>query len=224
MGHAASVAWHLHEREARRVSTIAEMARREAERAEAEDDTPDTGEPVEPDDGDSGSGDPGAPDGEPGEPAPDAEAIQRAVEKAHTTYEKALAKIDGLAFDQMVECDRCGSMGYHPPQVLVLPEPKPAPDRETCPDCDGLGQVLSGAKNELHYLEQCNRCNGNGWVSKARDAQYTPPPNGAPGALAMTPGAPDPYGTPSPSTMPLDAWQRPFGHPHYGVPPAAISG
>jgi DnaJ-class molecular chaperone len=51
----------------------------------------------------------------------------------------------------------------------ILPAPKPddlqqAADTETCPECDGWGDVLTGAKVERGRIKPCSRCTGTGYI------------------------------------------------------------
>ena len=190
------------------MSRVTDLARAEADAIEAveEEENPTEPEPEpEPEP---------TPEPEP-EPPPDVGKMQKAIERVHGNYEAALKKVPGLMFDAYQPCENCGSMGY------VLPSDQPefeyqrAPDKDTCPECAGAGLVISGARNENHALEQCSKCNGNGWVTIARPE---------PVRYAETTGVPAPTmldqnGGPQPVN---DAWDRPWGHPHYGVPPAMV--
>jgi len=110
-----------------------------------------------------------------------------------------------------------------------------AEDAEACPTCDALGLVLTGSKVPDQKTKLCIMCNGRGWRSAVAPAVLpygtaaSPTAAAAPGlawpmpAPASAPAGPYPgYGI---SFVPLpggveDAWQRPAGHPHWGLDPA----
>lgn len=92
---------------------------------------------------------------------------------------------------------------------------KVATDAEMCPDCDGEGDVLTGAKKEIAREKPCTRCGGKGWIPTV--VPYVPTPIPTP---AQFPGAAVPY-TPLPVGT-NDAWNRPAGHPHWGLDPAMV--
>lgn len=214
------------------MSTLADRVEEEARRAEAENPDEPTPEP-EPEP---------KPEPEP-EPEPQAfvnigpEEIRKA-EAKRTAYRKAIGAILG---EEAVthECLLCAGLGYLPDlpppgtqfgiiltddgPALVADEPMrepeylPAPDKAECPECAGLGMVLTGAKTEHGRVAPCSKCSGNGWV------------------MVIRPEAPGPpaFGTPPPPVAPSyaegnglgpDAWGRPYGHQHWGVAPASIPG
>jgi len=106
---------------------------------------------------------------------------------------------DGLAFEAQA-----------PPSEIPLLQ---APDKTMCPECDGWGEVFSGSKAPHGAITPCSKCSGNGWVMIARDEPA---------------GQPVTYVSPGVTTPVLqgveDAWGRPPGHQHWGVPPAMIPG
>ena len=110
---------------------------------------------------------------------------------------------DGLAFEVVPPT----------PDIPLLQ----APDKAMCDECDGYGEVLSGSKAPHGLVTPCSKCMGNGWVMVARD--LPPPTSGLPGPVVVAPG---------PVAVAVsggeDAWGRPIGHQHWGVPPAMISG
>jgi hypothetical protein len=157
-------------------------------------------------------------------------------EKAIAAHRKKLAGIFGpeaVAHD----CFACAGMGFTPElppdgmtfrvvyteagAELVAESPVPdtplreAPDKEACPECDGIGQVLSGSRNPHARVVGCSKCSGNGWIVKAREPEpmtYSPEP--------VASGMPN-GGQASIGTIP-DAWGRPAGHKYWGVPPADV--
>jgi hypothetical protein len=188
------------------------------------------------------------PDPEPGpdepEPEPEPEAtaigpeeIQKA-ERARSAYRKKIGDILG-ADSVEHECLLCAGLGYlpalPPPGVtftivdteegpaLLADEPRSEPPykvsevTETCAACDGYGLVLTGSKTEGGRLWQCSVCNGAGHtpIAGALPSPHPVAPQGAAPPLQAAPPMPD--GVP-------DAWGRPSGHQHWGVPPAAIPG
>jgi hypothetical protein len=99
--------------------------------------------------------------------------------------------------------------GEAPPDLLV------AQDKTTCDACDGHGRTLTGSKVPGQDALPCGSCNGQGWKYAA--AVPVPPPMPA---LASVPNLVAP---PAPAGVgPLDAWQRPVGHPDYGRSPAEV--
>ena len=194
------------------------------------------GEPAEP-----GEPDPDDPDA-PAEPEPaellaaiGPETLEKA-ERKRANYRKGMAELLGEAYVAH-ECIFCTGLGYtpDPPPVgavftvveseaglgfdFELPGAegnlKMALDKGPCEECGAEGFVLTGSKNPNARTAACGRCNGNGWVVVAR------PPE--------APAVPAGY-APSPPVNPAvaagqnleDGWGRPFGHKHYGVPPAMI--
>lgn len=215
------------------MASVAEMAREEAERVEAEEeDEQGAGEPESGDDEDE--------DEEPGNPATEAigpDEIKRA-ERAREAQRRKLAGILGDAYVAH-ECLFCSGLGY-------APEPWPAgvklavvqgedglafeveapslempllsaQDKAMCGECDGWGEVLSGSKASHGAITPCSRCAGNGWTQIAR-GEPTAPPYPQPDASGALPNVT------APSTGLPDAWGRPSGHQHWGVPPAMIAG
>lgn len=164
------------------------------------------------------------------------DAAIRKAERAIADQKTRLAKILG---DEMVahDCPLCSALGYLPElpppgatlevvetddgvsfNILapgVPPELKDARDKVACDWCDGYGQVRSGSKFPPAAVVPCTKCLGNGWQTVAADAPqtiYVPSPTGA-----VPNGA-----TNQPMQVPDDAWGRPYGHPHYGMPPSMV--
>lgn len=95
------------------------------------------------------------------------------------------------------------------------PDYKASTDVETCTACDGWGDVLSGSRHPTHLTKACTKCGGMGYQNKETViSQYVlAPPEPYPGSSLTY--------TPVPMGMP-DAWQRPAGHPHWGLDPASV--
>jgi hypothetical protein len=214
------------------MSTLAEQVDVEQAEYEAEGE----GEPEpEPDP------EPGPDEPEPAEPealvAIGPDEIAKA-ERARSAYRKKIGDILGAESVEH-ECLLCAGLGYlpalPPPGVtftivdtdegpaLLADEPRSEPPykvsevTETCAACDGYGLVLTGAKTEGGRLWQCSVCGGAGHVPKAG---ANPPLHAvAPTAAPSPPSADITMGGSVP-----DAWGRPSGHQHWGVPPAAIPG
>src|SRR5438874_3222775 len=218
---------------------LQDMVEEEAAAAEADDDEEEAAAADEP------TPEP-EPEPEPGpEPEPEPQAFAaigekeiKAAERARDAYRK---KIGAILGDAAVthECLLCAGLGFLPdlppagttfsivlteegPQLLAqeaLSEPDylPAKDKATCDWCDGFGQVLSGSKNEHGRVVMCTKCAGNGWVQipvaepVPLVAASPPVPDYTPNGAAERPGVPD-------------AWGRPPGHQHWGVPPAQVLG
>lgn len=170
----------------------------------------------------------------------DSAAISEAdLKRAERAIEAHQRKIGGILGDDMVahECLLCQGLGFVPavPEpgsfAVVVDdggpvlqwsqpgEPPPflsvAPDKERCPECDGYGETVTGSRSPHALTAPCGKCSGNGWVIKARDAQpfVLPPSNTSTISAAPQPQTPQ---------VPDDAWGRPYGHPHYGIPPSMV--
>lgn len=162
----------------------------------------------------------------------------RKAENAISAQRKKLAGILGESYVAH-DCPMCSSLGFVPelpppgtefalvpdedgaPVLMAKPplaeELQQAPDKGPCPECAALGSVKTGSKNPNAQVAPCSKCSGNGWVTIAREAtQYAPPPP-LDGLGAVPPPAPPPG-------VGIDAWGRPAGHQHWGVPPAQIPG
>lgn len=162
----------------------------------------------------------------------------RKADRAIDAHRKKLGEILGAEYvaHQCLLCAGVGSVSDLPPvgtefaifeqegEVIFLVKPptdepayRVAPDKEECPECAGLGMVLTGAKTEHGRVAPCGKCAGNGWIVKPRDAG--PEPVGV-GVLPVPPL------TEQAASLGLanDAWGRPAGHQHWGVPPAQIPG
>ena len=109
-----------------------------------------------------------------------------------------------------IEAAVLGLIGKNP-----TPDLKIASDYARCEACDGWGEVLTGVQKEISRAATCNACGGKGFKTV-----FAPLPVSPPNGQAPYPGATQPY-TPLPQGIP-DAWQRPAGHPHWGLDPREI--
>lgn len=162
----------------------------------------------------------------------------RKAERAIDAERRKLAGILGEAYVAH-DCPLCSALGFLPElppvgtQLLVnegeagieflamppqvQPEYIAARDKGPCDWCNAEGFVTTGSKNPNAAVMGCSKCQGNGWVMIAVAEPPQAPP---PGGVALTPtGAPVYVPTIGP-----DAWGRPEGHVHWGVPPANIQG
>lgn len=177
------------------------------------------------------------------EPEPDAAGLPALGETELGKAERAITaqrkKLAGILGDGYVahDCPLCAALGFLselPPEGTTLlavadgnsvafvaqtPEPEPAyeqaPDKRACDWCGAYGFVLTGSRNEHARVAPCSKCNGNGWVS-VPVADGPPAQPAVPGDVVAAPGPPDGTG------IGPDAWGRPAGHQHWGVPPSSI--
>lgn len=150
-------------------------------------------------------------------------------------HEKRYAEILGDDFGMYAPCPLCQLAGFaftYPPGTMpdeqraavavVLGESgaseyKAAPWSEKCETCDGRGEVLSGAQTQHGMLITCRTCESAGWVEKREPAQ---PLAAVPPLGASQPAQPVyPVSNDGP-----DRWDRPPGHPHYGIEPKYVVG
>lgn len=213
------------------MSTLTDKAKIEAEQAETEPDEEEAAEEEE-----------AQPEPEP-EPEPEptqglteveAEREFKKLEKLAQTYlTKAVAIADRLGMPYQV-CPLDAFPGLAIPRqahevtsdveatVLGLIGKSAAPDYkasnqyERCDECDGWGDVLTGAQKEVSRTAMCNACGGKGYrlVTNVLPIQQVP-------AVPQFPGADVPF-TPVPGGLP-DKWGRPAGHRHWGLEPAQVS-
>lgn len=179
------------------------------------------------------------PEPEPVEPDEAALAAQdRALSSEDTRHQKALGKAYGDAWPEHVRCALCDGVGFLNPELamslnnaqweqllqvavmLVTDEYVQDPNYEMCPNCMGKTKTRSGAQDAEHYLKLCDVCSGNGYIGRQPKLPTLTPisPNGEATGPSM-PVIPS-YGAPGPD----DAWGRPSGHSHYGIPPAMVNG
>lgn len=214
------------------MTTMAEQVEAEQEEFEAEGE----GEPEPEPDPEPAPDEPEAP------PEPEAIAIgPEEIAKAERARDAYRKKIGGILGDEAVEheCILCAGLGYLPalpppgvmftvvdteegPALHAEESPAPVPfkqasDKETCAECDGYGQTKTGAKAPGQEYWQCGKCGGSGWTMKQGEVQPQAPPSYFP----EMPAAPAPVLA---IDGPPDAWGRPPGHQHWGVPPASIVG
>jgi hypothetical protein len=212
------------------MSDVAEMAREEAERAELEPDELEQAEEAEQE-----------PEPEP-EPEPEqpqglteqeAEREFKRLESAAQTYLKKAMPITERLGMPVQACPLCTFPGLAIPRqahevtsdvegaVLALigknatPDFKASPQYERCQECDGWGDVLTGAQKDISRTAMCITCGGKGFRQVIQVAAPA-----APNGHSSFPGA-DVSFTPLPQGIP-DAWGRPAGHPHWGSDPAKI--
>ncbi len=179
--------------------------------------------------------DPEAPDASYVPPELDFEAQRKKLDKETDRHEKRVREIMADDAELLEACPLCQVPGFVFPFTEADPSAEPrrnavmeyfggaeppfvsAPDKALCGRCDGWGQVLTGAKNPTHRVGLCSTCNGNGWtavVEPMPQSGYQP----VPGEVS-----PPPLGNGLAGHAP-DVWERPYGHPHYGVPPALVNG
>lgn len=174
------------------MSRATEIAEREAAQAEAET----------PDDDEEEAAEEEAAEGEP-EPEPDAgpqtdadmEAIGRKLDGEAKRHANRVREITGQSFGDLVPCPLCVTPGY----VLVQPPPEVDPEQRAavmialgeqaapeyrhasyavmCEECNGIGQVLTGARNAHNALLPCSVCEGKGWKApqSVPAPAWTPP-------------------------------------------------
>jgi hypothetical protein len=215
------------------MSRATEIAEREAAAAEAEEPTPEPEPEDAPEDDDE---DDAAPTTEP-EPEPVTEAQLRAIgakiQAEDERHEKRLRAILGDLWEGREPCPLCLQEGFIIPAAPGEFDPaqaeavrvaigegglgryNPDPLNERCANCNGWGELRSGAQREATQLVVCNACSGNGYVAKT-------PPNVAQFPTPAA-GASDTWTPPPPPTEPnLDRWGRPMGHPDWGLDPASV--
>lgn len=233
------------------MSTPLEIAEREAAEAEAENPDEEEPKPIEPEEPEADA----PPEAEPSSQAAVEESFKAlaASEKSHRTR---VANIMGSDFGDVELCPLCATFtaGFVLPYAALTAdeglktavrrlngdapqaELQQAKDAQQCPDCDGWGDVLTGAKVERGKQIPCIRCNGKGHISKlyvpdqqsgqAAAAPFVPGAVVSPGTTGYGAGGNDPwpdYTTafiPMPSGVP-DQYSRPAGHPRWGAPETA---
>lgn len=106
------------------------------------------------------------------------------LQRENERHASRLGEIMGDDANDLIPCPVCmdGIAGWiYPPdvaplsdeavgrirQVIGLPDLttfRPAKFAERCPDCDGLGQVLTGSQVPGSETTTCERCGRNGWI------------------------------------------------------------
>lgn len=179
------------------------------------------------------------------EPEPETEALSqkqieamfKKLDSEADRHTKRVQELTGDSFADLLPCPRChpsipGFCGPPPPEGLPAEqiaavdismgrggaaEYQMAPWAEMCATCAGLGSVLSGALTEHGRLIVCKACNGAGWVDKREPVQQQPQETLT---LVQQPNQPVyPVSNDGP-----DRWDRPPGHPHYGIEPKYVVG
>lgn len=172
-----------------------------------------------------------------GDTTPQPELDPKAFDREATRHEKALAKLYGAAWDDRTMCPLCVGEGFMTPLPAgVMPPEQFAAvtalagytqevelqndeDYVVCQNCAGWGSTKIKDSKREGLSKQCDRCLGQGYV-KTTNVTQLPQAYVIPGPAEIpAPAAPVSYGAPGPN----DAWGRPTGHTHYGVPPAAVT-
>jgi hypothetical protein len=146
-------------------------------------------EPIEPDE----------PDGEPEQPqssAIDEKEIERRLQRLDAENVRHAKRVGEIMDDDatdLIPCPVCmdGIAGWiYPPDaqpltaeavsrirtVIGLPDYttfKHAPDATECPDCGGLGEVITGSHVPGYETKTCGRCGKTGWVPMGQPANGT---------------------------------------------------
>lgn len=135
---------------------------------------------------------------------PSSEAVMQAADKENRRYMKKLETILGPD-EARHECVYCNGLGVAWGEQGATPDYVHPDNLVMCETCNGWGQVLTGAKNEMHYLAMCIKCAGNGYetvpAQPSNVATITPytPPTDQPIAGQFVPGKGFiPYGSTEP--------------------------
>lgn len=217
-------------------SRVAELASEEAERAEEDEAAEEAAH--EPNTGDLDESE-GLPDAVAPEPEPltqeRVEALFASLAREDQRHAREVEKRAGPMFADLAPCPACGPtagfvFGAMPPQeaeaVLARvrdalgfadgSQYREATDKATCDACDGWGLTRTGSKVEAQAALPCSACNGQGWTHRLSGAQ---PPQFPP--LQQVPNLVAPPQTNGGGIV-TDPWNRPQGHPHYGVAPELV--
>lgn len=190
-----------------------EIARREAEEAEAQEDAANE---------DVAIAEENLPEPEP-EAIAAAEFDMEAVEKENVRHMNALAKIMGGQVEQLLPCATCSTWpfpGFEP--FSALPGLRDAQDAEACEACNAHGLVRSGSLHPDFQTKSCIFCQGKGYRDVAMQEQAPVSP------LPYAPSAPvEPWPEHYMPFVPIgggspDSWNRPAGHPRWGLEPLAV--
>lgn len=118
-------------------------------------------------------------------PRDDSRGLIEKGERANRNYLKRLREIFGPD-TPLYDCAHCGGLGitFEPEQESGVPSDVVHPDNlETCPTCNGYGEVITGSKNPQHVTTICTDCAARGYIVKATaPAVVTPLPPAAPAA------------------------------------------
>lgn len=164
------------------------------------------------------------------------EKRQRALEREAERHEKRVRELLGDDAAGLIKCEACppALSGYHfgpedyPPgsSERALYEMLSSGDAsmmrhpewlETCSECNGFGQVLTGARTDHTRQLTCPICKGAGYIDTRRDS---PPPLTV-AANGVEPGAAAPIATPTEPNA--DMWGRPLFHPNFGKFPIYLT-
>jgi hypothetical protein len=172
------------------------------------------------------------------QPAPptakELETLGRKIDAENERHAKRLQELYGAMWADLNPCPLCDGEGHtapipleqrDPAQVEAVhaalgeheqPELMPMEGVERCPKCDGWGHVESPSRNEENRIKPCLECQTRGYREVMPGAVNYPMPVAVP--------APYANGTNPPAVVgQLDNWNRPFGHPHYGIEPSLVS-
>lgn len=139
------------------------------------------------------------------------EAFETEMER-HATVMLFLFGEDAARFEP---CPTCMASGFALRDRDKPPELVHHPRTRICELCHGLGQMSTGSRMQGQEQLACPGCNGQG---------FTYPPELASAPLGNEPAPPQQPAlgfTPAPAAI-LDAWQRPAGHPHFGIEPSKV--
>jgi hypothetical protein len=159
------------------VTTIAEKVRAEAEAAEAEE------QEQQPDQDDQSNDD--AEQAPPVEPHPGegleepSDAMIAELQAACNDHHDHVHAIMGPFVDAFVPCETCNGIGLAYP-TPATPRLEVKAGTQECPICKGAGELGLPTKREGFDREQCENCNGKGWVGRGN----LPPTEAARAAVA----------------------------------------
>lgn len=161
------------------------------------------------------------------------EARTKSWDRERDRHFRELQKRDDRRYDESDVCPLCEGHGLYFPQ---LPEPVNSarrqaitealggsaepeypldPNAEPCAVCDATGKLRTGSRAPGQETHVCAACSGQGWKQRlVVPTANVPQPS--PTLTVMTGGAV------SNGQQVLDPWQRPLGHPHFGVAPAEV--
>jgi hypothetical protein len=182
------------------VSTLAERARAEAEQAEREEQEqqPDQEDPSN--DDDEQEAPPEAHPAEGLEEPTDAMIVE--LQAACNDHHDHVRAIMGPFVEGFVACETCNGIGIAYPQPQT-PQLETKAGTQECPICKGAGELGLPTKRQGFDREQCDNCNGKGWVGRgnlppaeaarqAVETYPTQPGSGDPLAQQAQPESTDP--------------------------------
>lgn len=159
----------------------------------------------------------------------DIEKLNRSLENEASRHTKRVGEIMGDDAVALVQCEACDPKipGWHWP-AEIFPEGTPErtlyemlaggteaqmkhpPRYVTCTECNGFGQVLTGARNDIHRLLICPACKGSGY----HDREETTAPVVQLASPVVVPV--EGFEQAHPPSPEKDFVGRPIGHPNYG--------